>query len=357
MKRRYLQGNNKGLSLVELLVAVAILSIVVFPLLHTFVTSADTASKSRKIGDETLAAQNTAEAVAASSLDTLADLGEVKAYDSSHIPWTDTAKPAAEYVVKMRNVGDGKYDATVTLTAKNEQEVTLYTPIDAAFTQEEGDLDPDTMAKAEFKLQAAAITDASLDYDITRTINIEIEEATGGDYEYACSYNYECDISYTDADGNDVTEELSPVSYSYVFYNGTFHADKETALASLYFFFRPCYSTSVYDDTITITHHAEDGDCHPVSVFLAKQADGRHASYKLLAQLKGDKDDNTRVYCNVSNSIFRVFRSEGVWYEKKMGYFGKLVATEKQYRLYDMTVDIYDDAGNKVYTLNASKLG
>lgn len=342
----------------ELLVAVAILGIVVFPLLHTFVTSANTASKSRKIGDETLAAQNAAEAVEAVSLDDLASLGRVEAYDSGHNPWTDPSKPAAEYVVEMKNVGGGKYDAQVTLTAKDAKEVTLYTPIDAVFTQEEGDLDPDDMAKAEFELEAAAITDVKPTYDITRAINIEIEEASGGDYKYTCSYHYECEISYADDDGNTVTAELAPVSYSYVFYNGTFNSKKEDALASLYFFFRPCYSSSAYDDTITITHSAEDGDCHPVSVFLAKQTDGHRAkSYRLLVQLKGDTDDNTRVYCNVSNSIFRVFRTGGIWYEKKIDYFGKLVETEDQYRLYDMTVDIYDAAGNKVYTLKASKLG
>ena len=46
--------------------AVAILGIVVAPLLHTFVTAASTAAKSRKLGDATLAAQNLAERVACS---------------------------------------------------------------------------------------------------------------------------------------------------------------------------------------------------------------------------------------------------------------------------------------------------
>ena len=67
--RRGLSGNG-GFSLVELLVAVIILGIIVSPLLHTFVTGAVTASKSRKMGDATLAAQNISEAIEASDLNT-----------------------------------------------------------------------------------------------------------------------------------------------------------------------------------------------------------------------------------------------------------------------------------------------
>ena len=41
------QLNNEGFSLIELLIAIVILSIIVVPLLHSFVTSARTNAKSR----------------------------------------------------------------------------------------------------------------------------------------------------------------------------------------------------------------------------------------------------------------------------------------------------------------------
>ena len=60
--------NNKGFSLVELLIATVILAIVVAPLLHTFVTAANTTARSRQIGDATLVSENIAERVEATAL-------------------------------------------------------------------------------------------------------------------------------------------------------------------------------------------------------------------------------------------------------------------------------------------------
>lgn len=340
--------NNKGLSLVELLAAVAILGIIVVPLLHTFITSAGTASKSRELGAETLAAQNVAETVEATDLSDLQTLV------------SDQSSPPDKYVFRMNS---GNYSATVTLTGTEYQNNTVYTPMDAVFTQvtQVGDdgLDPDKAAQEEFELEASAVSDAVESYDTARTIQINIDEKSGGAYEYSCKYKYTCSIVYTDENGVRQTSDLSPVEYPYVFYNGTYDAAKSQQLASLYFFFIPSSGDAIYDDTITITRSAESGTCTPVSVFLARQGTG-DAAYKLLVQLKGDVasvESNTKVYCNVTNADFRVFNRKGVWYQKSVNPFGSLVATEKQYRRYDMTVDLYDKNNNKVYTLTGSKLG
>ncbi len=53
--------NNKGFSLVELLVGVAILGVIVSPLLSNFILSANIFSQSREIGEATNAAQNISE--------------------------------------------------------------------------------------------------------------------------------------------------------------------------------------------------------------------------------------------------------------------------------------------------------
>jgi prepilin-type N-terminal cleavage/methylation domain-containing protein len=66
--------NNKGFSLVELLIATIILGIVVAPLLHTFVTAANTTARSHYLGNATLLSENVAELVettAMSDLDVL----------------------------------------------------------------------------------------------------------------------------------------------------------------------------------------------------------------------------------------------------------------------------------------------
>ena len=71
MKKMRKELNNKGFSLVELLIATVILAIIVAPLLHTFVTAATTTVRSQKMGDATLASENLAETVEATDLYTL----------------------------------------------------------------------------------------------------------------------------------------------------------------------------------------------------------------------------------------------------------------------------------------------
>ena len=59
--RKKRQLNNEGFSLVELLIAIVILSIIVVPLLHSFVTSARTNAKSRTTMHATAIAEDVME--------------------------------------------------------------------------------------------------------------------------------------------------------------------------------------------------------------------------------------------------------------------------------------------------------
>ncbi|MBR0112185.1 MAG: prepilin-type N-terminal cleavage/methylation domain-containing protein [Clostridia bacterium] len=61
--------NNKGFSLVELLLAVVLLAIVVLPLLQVFTLGADITRRSRKIGEATAIAQNIQETIVACGVD------------------------------------------------------------------------------------------------------------------------------------------------------------------------------------------------------------------------------------------------------------------------------------------------
>ena len=65
--------DDRGLTLVELIVGVTILAIIVVPLLHIFVTGANTEYKSRIYGDATDAAQNLSEQIQANDADTILD--------------------------------------------------------------------------------------------------------------------------------------------------------------------------------------------------------------------------------------------------------------------------------------------
>ncbi len=352
MKQHNPLRNSEGFSLVELLVSVAILGIIVLPLLGMFVTGTKTASKSRVTGEETLAAQNVAEAVQATDLGNLGSLGTVTVTnDAYNLP--------CKYQIQMTGVGNGKYNAQVTLTGDDQQGNTVYTPMDAVFSQESGGLDPDTTAQAQFQLEASALSANATMYGATRAIDIDIDEKAGGSYEYSCTYTYNCSISYTDANGNTQNAALSPVSYKYVFYDGTNTLGGSGKLASLYFFYNPFPNGTPYDDTINITRNSNPTT--PMSVFLVKQSTSNNdPNYSLLVQLKGDTGGGakpfTSVYCNVSGAVYRVFDTTGVWYENNLNFFSALYDVEPRYRIYDMTIALQDSSGNVVYTLSGSKL-
>lgn len=352
MKQHDPLGSSEGFSLVELLVSVAILGIIMLPLLGMFVASTKTASKSKATGEETLAAQNVAETVEAADFSNLGSLGTVTVVNNKNdLP--------AEYDIQMAGVGNGKYNAEVTLKGDDEQGNTVYTPMDAVFSQESGGLDPDTTAQAQFQLEASAISANATLSGATRAINITIDEKDGGSYEYSCKYTYNDTACYTDADGNAQSAALSPVSYTYVFYDGTNTLGSSGKLASLYFFYNPYSGDAAYDDTITITRNSTPTT--PMSIFLVRQgAQNDDPTYSLLVQLMGDTGGGsqpcTGVYCNVSDAVYRVFDPGGVWYENKVGFFSKLYDVEQRYRLYEMTIALQDGKGNVVFTLKGSKL-
>jgi prepilin-type N-terminal cleavage/methylation domain-containing protein len=65
------KADNRGFSLIELLIAVTIFAVVVVPLLHTFVTATTTNSKAKRILEATTAGENLFEELKASSVETL----------------------------------------------------------------------------------------------------------------------------------------------------------------------------------------------------------------------------------------------------------------------------------------------
>lgn len=69
---RHWKGDNRGLSLIEVLIAVTILAIVVTPFLRSFVTAAATNSKAKRNHKATVVAQSVMEGIKAEAMDQLA---------------------------------------------------------------------------------------------------------------------------------------------------------------------------------------------------------------------------------------------------------------------------------------------
>lgn len=115
--RRFIK-DNRGMTLIELIIAITILGLVATPLLHGFLTSAQTEVKARKMGEVTSVAQNIMEVVEGAGYDTLtaADtdlktLFGIAQGDTPQIVTTGDGKS----VIKMTglNVAGKMYNATV----------------------------------------------------------------------------------------------------------------------------------------------------------------------------------------------------------------------------------------------------
>lgn len=120
------QLNNDGFSLIELLIAIVILSIIVVPLLHSFVTSARTNAKSRNTMHATAIAEDVMEQFEAHTLAEMADI-----YTADHpTGFTNTVLQDAEldvdgdgstepgiwqYTFRDEKTTSGVYDVVVTL--------------------------------------------------------------------------------------------------------------------------------------------------------------------------------------------------------------------------------------------------
>lgn len=400
--------NTGGFSLVELLIALAILGIIVVPLLHAFTTSAATAAKSRRVGNATLAARNAAEAVEATDLSAYSDsngpalLGSLFGAQSAafyqksgggYAPLSGLPSGTKEYCVGLRGLtaGGDTFDAMLTLDADpysvtNATMVTQYTPMDAVFSQPDGSADPDAIAAADFANQATTLTGAdysaaSFEDAMDRQIDVAAKEndaktelTVTADFTYSYTLNYTADETAVDGTVTPVAKSaLLTKDLSYEFYRGACDAGVP-GIHSIYVFFYPTYASGTgYDDVITI----DNPDDLALSFFLIKQktagCESREPGYSAMVKLRESAASvgaNASVYSNIGRNVatggslvgpfyYRIYHGE-VWY-KKGALTGDLVAVSQTDRMYGVNVLVYspgaDFSGDKpIFELDSSKL-
>lgn len=108
--------NNEGFSLVELLVAIVILSIIVVPLLHSFVTSARTNAKARNTMHATAVAEDVMEMFEAHSLEEMADIYTSEIVEG-FVNTADEDESTGIWTYQLRDdsTTSGTYDVVVTV--------------------------------------------------------------------------------------------------------------------------------------------------------------------------------------------------------------------------------------------------
>ncbi len=118
-----IRENNKGFTLTEVLIAVAILSIAVVPMLANFVTSSKVNYKSKRTMNGTTVAQNIMEGINAYGVEnTIIQLENVNNPTAPDLKFMPTS-------MKVANWGRCTYDVTTTNDAKgNTVKIPMYTP-------------------------------------------------------------------------------------------------------------------------------------------------------------------------------------------------------------------------------------
>lgn len=363
MKKYAPHLDDRGLTLVELLVAVAILAIVTAPLLHSFFTSSKTTYKSRQLGDATTCAQNIIETIEETPVDSLLTPGGLAGMAGSLSAGVDGAAfyvpdgydpdgyaPSAaavrdsneKYYIGLQGVdaGSSSFDALITLDASNvlnESPVTQYTELIATM-QPQGVENPDDRARADFDL---ACNDPALGVDpasggsvsnksLYRTISIDVgigflsADGKAAQFPITLTYTYSGGFDYQ-------VDNLSPVLHkSYVWpsatdpgpapmtvlYSAPIGAlsgplpDSEAAF-SMYFFFDSFYAIGTgTDETIIIRNFNNEhgGRDLRFNLFLVRQkvantTEGNEAGYSALVKQYEPKGLGTEIVGGVTTNI------------------------------------------------------
>ena len=390
--------NNRGFSLVELMIATVILAIIVAPLLHSFVTAAKTTAKSHQMGEITLASENIAEAMEAAPLKGLLSsevsakkyfvgATEVSLYsyneDGTYTKITNPDTANCYYLgVKGIQAGSSTFNAMIKLDANeyrtaakpiNTVDLTDYSNMDAVYAQGMVANDPDDEALANLRVKAAAYaTDYSYSVPV-RTITLEVKEGVGAnglqngtivaklhfDYQYKISYYKdnaagEPELHYATINTDTIDEDLLTPPYSPALYGNR--------QPNIYVMYNPMYGEDgVLNDVIKIENKIQK----PFKVFLVKEQgpylsreNNYVASVEQYVPTGTEEGEYAIIYSNINENLnnedfderselstvnYRIFTGS---YFSRQGYFagerGDLVSKTDRNRMFEATVQLFD---------------
>ena len=296
----YKKKDNKGFSLVELIIAVAVLAVVVIPLLQAFTTSANLTSRSRKAGEATAAAQNIQEVIQARTVSQMRKHDDAGHMDSDLIlqmlgvSKEDTqVADNGDVIIQNIRAGSKEFDAKVEFSAGSDEssaaysingkDIAQYTDMTGTFSQSyASNQNPDMMSASDFPIVCKdtlkkLAQDNGLDsvtYDKrqrTIVINVEsLENPDGGfDVDVIVTFKYKFHVLNKWYSKDDKKREME---YSFSIFPESYHIasfDKEVACYLMYY---PFYENLEDTETINIyvDYNNSESDLK-FKLFLVKQ--------------------------------------------------------------------------------------
>jgi len=329
--------SNKGFTLLELMVSVAIFALIISPLIHAFLTSMETSRRSHFLGDATLATHNIIETVkarSASSVITLLDGGNGNPFTSGTIAnFDDSEEGIYRFDIMDYSAGMSRFDLRVTLDADeydviNNMKITDYSPMDGIFSQPISNTEnPDVLARTYLE-NLAIIHGIPFNADnMRREITISVDE-NEDETRITATYVY-------------TLGSLTSNPYYYEFYRGR----SVEAMKSVYFCYRPFYRGT---DIIEIVNTADMN----LSLFIVKQptADDlleREATYN--AEIHLQSEESTKVFSNFNinlNPLSNGARLPGCRFiidgwDRTPEISGELVSRTQHERMFRITIQVF----------------
>ena len=281
-----MKNNERGYTLIELIIAITILAIIAIPLMHGFVTAAKTNAKAREIEQATTVAQNTMEKIKATPIEELIkgvephkDLGILENGDTMEtlryeLTYEEVVTDGVPYRVDVRiENGPSGDDGLTMLTDYNQSELArLYDmnmAYDAFFILEET---TDTALIEELSVATGASLLRVRD-DVKRNIYVDIKEETG-------TRIVEVNVAYTYRNATRYMAAQNQCIYS--------SSSQDTYLRNVYVFFEPLSNMGEGDapkETITVRNTCCAEEKEPVQVYLVKQGTVQDENYAVAVNL------------------------------------------------------------------------
>lgn len=308
-----MKNNERGYTLIELIIAITILAIIAIPLMHGFVTAAKTNAKAREIEQATTVAQNTMEEIKVTPIEELIkdvephkvpitmENGDTVEMLSYEMTYEDVVTDGVPYQVKVRiENGPSGEDGLTLLTDYNQIELArLYdmnAAYDAFFILEETTDD----ALLEELAVEAGVSTGQVRSEAKRNIYVDIKEESGTRIvEVNAAYTYRHATRYMAAQNQCIYSSSSRNSY----------------LRNVYVFFEPLSNMREGDvpkETITVRNTCCTEERETVQVYLVKQGTVQDANYavnvNLMEQTRNlasykDADGNTKVMTAICTNL------------------------------------------------------
>lgn len=350
------------------------------PLLHTFVTGANTENRVRRYGEATNAVQNLSEQVQALDADSIFLNSQTIAtgatfYTKIGLAYTaagtTVSAPTSEiYYIGIPNYtyGSSSYDALITLDSSggvNTDPVVVGNHMDALLNMAQADVN--ALAALQFQCNSSAASGYTLvSNNLERSITFNVPELTNSldPYSIYVKFEYSADVTYTDKDSNTHTLTFTDTEQSSASVGSVVVPADGSPIFSVFLFFDAYYSSDMINEDITINNDTGSD----INFFLVNTSTASIPGTYGKAQI-AYKNQNFTDTRPVNNLVFTNLPTNNVAYtawkdayvsKSDVDVTGYLVETESRNRKFNVNIQLFEGGsgftGTAIAEINSTKL-